>query len=198
LHGPDFSYLKKPKYKPKWLGSDGILRNVIDARPTRVLQNKWLLMHPLKLLGAVFSRKKGLPAYIKDKKLVKRAVALRERYKPEFNKVYLEFKNTTSMVLANLEKAVRENRINAENRNRFLASYGNAIARIEDRFRRKCRKLIRAYATEWQAENKKQMRQGEQNFNKVVESIWKKQASQRHRRLQSVRALEESEEARAA
>lgn len=145
---------EKPKYVSKW---GGIAKNIahpmdnVFGKNTRNFKgHNWLPVRPLKLADAMFSTKKaGRIRFWRDKRGYKKALALNERFAPRTEQINEEFRAEASAALAELQNAVREGRINRENRNFYFEKYEKAVREAEKKFQQSVSRLISDYMREW-------------------------------------------------
>ena len=143
-------HLQEAEYSPKFRGKTGIIRNFVDVRS--IIMDKWNGIHPLKLIETIGSRKKGgLTSYRKTRKRVEMAKKLREKYAPEFKKVYEQYKAETEQAILDLRKAFESGKVTWENYNWHMEKYEEALKKAEYNFVLERMKLMDAHNKEWNA-----------------------------------------------
>ncbi len=139
--------IAQPKYKPKL---PGIATDIAKKPWKKIIANKWLPMHPIKLGGEIISTKKGgLWKLGRDKRNAAKIRKLNEKYAPEVEAMAREYEAEVKAALQELADAVAAGRVNNGNRNEYFKNYKNKVRGAKTKFQQTAHAITEKYGKEF-------------------------------------------------
>jgi len=137
---------KKFKRKPMFVGTEDIQGKTWK----KILANKWLPMHPVKLAGEVVSTKKGgWWKFRRDRRNAAKIKKLNEKYAPAVEQINNEYKAEVERALQELIDAVDNGRVNKRNRKYYFSKYQQQVQAAEIKFMNATQAIIEKYGKEF-------------------------------------------------